>query len=73
MYPVSGIRYAVMYACVFQEELEETAAASGAGPGMISAYEDYKFVTREELTRLGLAHMIGTPALKVCACIFVWT
>ncbi len=48
------------------EELEEssTVTASG-GAAMISQFEDYKFVTREELTRLGLSHMIGTPALKV--------
>ncbi|KAL0567663.1 Small ribosomal subunit biogenesis [Marasmius crinis-equi] len=29
-----------------------------------NAYEDYKFVERSELTKLGLDHLIGTPALK---------
>ncbi|TEB31870.1 WD repeat-containing protein [Coprinellus micaceus] len=29
-----------------------------------SAYEDYKFVARDELNALGLDHLIGTPALK---------
>ncbi|KAG8919071.1 hypothetical protein FRC02_001934 [Tulasnella sp. 418] len=29
-----------------------------------SVYEDFKFVERNELTRLGLDHLIGTPALK---------
>ncbi|KAK7436516.1 Small ribosomal subunit biogenesis [Stygiomarasmius scandens] len=29
-----------------------------------TVYEDYKFVERKELNRLGLDHLIGTPALK---------
>ncbi|KAF8999095.1 WD40-repeat-containing domain protein [Cyathus striatus] len=29
-----------------------------------SVYEDYKFVERNELKKLGLDHLIGTPALK---------
>ncbi|KAJ2925100.1 hypothetical protein H1R20_g12007, partial [Candolleomyces eurysporus] len=29
-----------------------------------SVYEDYKFVSRDELKTLGLDHLIGTPALK---------
>ncbi|KAH9835282.1 WD40-repeat-containing domain protein [Rhodofomes roseus] len=29
-----------------------------------TAYKDYKFVTRDELTSLGLDHLVGTPALK---------
>ncbi|KAF8526518.1 hypothetical protein BU17DRAFT_74093 [Hysterangium stoloniferum] len=29
-----------------------------------SMYEDYKFVERTELARLGLDHLVGTPALK---------
>ena len=48
------------------EELEEsTVLSTGDLKGVTSQYEDYKFVTREELTRLGLSHMIGTPMLKV--------
>ena len=31
-------------------------------------YEDYKFVTRDELKRLSLQHLIGTPLLKVGSC-----
>ncbi|TDL24601.1 hypothetical protein BD410DRAFT_838116 [Rickenella mellea] len=29
-----------------------------------TVYEDYKFVERTELARLGLDHLVGTPALK---------
>ncbi|THV06649.1 hypothetical protein K435DRAFT_710787 [Dendrothele bispora CBS 962.96] len=29
-----------------------------------TVYEDYKFVERKELSKLGLDHLIGTPALK---------
>ncbi|GJJ10426.1 hypothetical protein Clacol_004652 [Clathrus columnatus] len=29
-----------------------------------SVYEDYKFVERSELAKLGLDHLVGTPALK---------
>ena len=29
-----------------------------------TAYQDYKFVTRDELTTLGLDHLVGTPTLK---------
>ncbi|KAJ3143947.1 Nucleolar protein 10, partial [Irineochytrium annulatum] len=39
------------------EELEENAA-------QMTIYDDYKFVTRKELTRLGLDHLIGTAVLK---------
>ncbi|KAI0030354.1 WD40-repeat-containing domain protein [Vararia minispora EC-137] len=39
------------------EELEEGAAPRGV-------YEDYKFVSRQELSQLGMDHLIGTPALK---------
>ncbi|KAI0317950.1 hypothetical protein OF83DRAFT_1171526 [Amylostereum chailletii] len=40
------------------EELEE-------GPtGSKGIYEDYKFVSRQELATLGLDHLVGTPALK---------
>ncbi|OQR87153.1 nucleolar protein 10 [Achlya hypogyna] len=38
------------------EELEEEASST--------VYDDYKFVTRAELSSLGLDHMIGTPLLK---------
>lgn len=41
------------------EELEETKEKEG-----VSIYDDYKFVTREELAALGLLHLIGTPLLK---------
>lgn len=29
-----------------------------------TAYQDYKFVTRDELAALGLDHLVGTPTLK---------
>lgn len=38
------------------EELEESAAPA--------LYDDYKFVTRGELERLGLGHLLGTPMLR---------
>lgn len=38
------------------EELEETAKSS--------VYEDYKFVTRQELEELGATGLIGTPMLR---------
>ena len=38
------------------EELEDQTTRT--------AYEDYKFVDRNELATLGLDHLIGTPALK---------
>ncbi|KAG8747715.1 hypothetical protein FRC10_011842 [Ceratobasidium sp. 414] len=38
------------------EEMEEQTARN--------VYEDYKFVERGELDRLGLTHLIGTPTLK---------
>lgn len=33
-------------------------------PTTATAYQDYKFVDRQELETLGLTHLIGTPALK---------
>lgn len=38
------------------EEMEEQTVRN--------VYEDYKFVERSELDRLGLTHLIGTPTLK---------
>ncbi|THH04047.1 hypothetical protein EW145_g5810 [Phellinidium pouzarii] len=38
------------------EELEDQT--------MRSVYEDYKFVERSELAKLGLDHLVGTPALR---------
>lgn len=38
------------------EELEDQTSRT--------AYEDYKFVDRNELATLGLDHLVGTPALK---------
>ncbi|KZV72966.1 hypothetical protein PENSPDRAFT_603451 [Peniophora sp. CONT] len=40
------------------EELEDGGSAARG------VYEDFKFVSREELTQLGLDNLIGTPALK---------
>ncbi|KAJ3357978.1 Nucleolar protein 10 [Entophlyctis luteolus] len=39
------------------EELEEN-------PNGITLYDDYKFVTRKELSRLALDHLVGTNVLK---------
>jgi ribosome biogenesis protein ENP2 len=40
------------------EELEEDRGAQA------TVYDDYKFVTRDELTRLGLEHLIGSKLLR---------
>jgi ribosome biogenesis protein ENP2 len=42
------------------EELEEERSSTGD----VLLYDDYKFVTREELARLGLEHLIGTKLLR---------
>jgi ribosome biogenesis protein ENP2 len=62
------------------EELEEFAPAGAAGassaavsssssssaptPTTSSIYDDYRFVTREELAQLGLTHLVGGPLLR---------
>jgi ribosome biogenesis protein ENP2 len=50
------------------EELEEGGAAGApggsAGGGGLGVYDDYRFVTRDELSALGLGHLVGTPLLK---------
>ncbi|CAK0744566.1 hypothetical protein CVIRNUC_001558 [Coccomyxa viridis] len=38
------------------EELEESAAPA--------LYDDYRFVTRAELAKLGIGHLVGTPLLR---------
>ena len=49
------------------DELEESAVTADAASKALqtTVYEDYKFVTREELTQLGIAHLIGSPLLRV--------
>lgn len=44
------------FALSFQEELEESAQTS--------IYDDYKFLTKEELERLNLTNLIGTNLLR---------
>lgn len=48
------------------EELDaSTTGAGGAtGTGVGDVYDDYKFITREELDSLKLTHLIGTPLLR---------
>ncbi|KAI0084720.1 WD40-repeat-containing domain protein [Irpex rosettiformis] len=46
--------------CSFLENLTEEMEDQT----MRTAYQDYKFVERNELASLGLDHLIGTPALK---------
>lgn len=43
------------------EELEEDQQASGGGGEL---YDDYRFVTRDELERLGLGSLVGTNLLR---------
>jgi len=47
------------------EELEQVSSSSGSNTNSGgSMYDDYKFVTREELKTLNLEHLIGTALLK---------
>ena len=53
------------------EELEERdlTAGEGQGPSLVqdgqeSIYENYKFVSREEIEKLGISNLVGTPLLR---------
>jgi ribosome biogenesis protein ENP2 len=51
------------------EEVDGYGPAAGVGAGapaggVGSVYDDFKFLTREELEALGLTNLIGTPMLK---------
>eukprot|EP00741_Cyanophora_paradoxa_P025706 tig00000388_g24807.t1 len=46
--------------CSFLENLTEELEEERRG----TVYEDYKFVTREELETVGLGHLLGTPLLR---------
>jgi ribosome biogenesis protein ENP2 len=50
------------------EELEEENLRAdnndGAVPALESVYEDYKFVTRDEVEQLGISNLIGTNLLR---------
>ncbi|KAI0702051.1 hypothetical protein C8T65DRAFT_655861 [Cerioporus squamosus] len=46
--------------CSFLENLTEEMEDQTAR----TAYQDYKFIDRAELAKLGLDHLVGTPALK---------
>lgn len=52
------------------EELEERDLTREGGPtdlvgdGQESIYENYKFVSREDLEKLGVSNLIGTPLLR---------
>jgi len=47
------------------EELEEHDNDNeGAGNKEVSVYEDYKFLSREEVEELGISNLIGTPLLR---------
>ncbi|KAI9459171.1 WD40-repeat-containing domain protein [Lactarius psammicola] len=48
--------------CSFLENITEELEDSAGGGQTV--YEDYKFVSRAELSTLGLDHLVGTPALK---------
>ncbi|KAJ1549237.1 hypothetical protein HK405_007305, partial [Cladochytrium tenue] len=47
--------------CAFLDNLTEELEEN---PNGMAIYDDYKFVTRKELARLGLDHLIGTNLLK---------
>lgn len=51
--------------CSFLENLtEEMEEEAGGGAGAGTLYDDYRFVTKEDLDRLGLTRLVGTPALR---------
>ena len=43
------------------EELDESFKQTEAAP---SAYDDYRFVTRDDVKQLGLSHLLGTPVMR---------
>ncbi|QDZ25577.1 nucleolar protein 10 [Chloropicon primus] len=43
------------------EELDESFKQTEVAP---SAYDDYRFVTREGVKQLGLSHLLGTPVMR---------
>ena len=43
------------------EELDESFKQTEAAP---STYDDYRFVTRDEVSQLGLSHLLGTPVMR---------
>ncbi len=49
--------------CSFLDALTEELDSAAAADGTLSTrvFDDYKFLTREELQELGLSHMIGIP------------
>ncbi|EJD54830.1 WD40 repeat-like protein [Auricularia subglabra TFB-10046 SS5] len=49
--------------CAFLDSLTEELEDTNAGAGR-SVYEDFKFLDRAELERLGLDALLGTPALR---------
>ncbi|PWN46920.1 hypothetical protein IE53DRAFT_390942 [Violaceomyces palustris] len=45
------------------DEMDGVEGAGGAGSGK-GVYEDFKFLDKAELERLGMSHLIGTPLLR---------
>ncbi|KAJ3330286.1 Nucleolar protein 10, partial [Gonapodya sp. JEL0774] len=53
--------------CAFLENLTEEMEGGAGGDASAAdgvGYSDYKFVTRAELSQLGMDHLIGTPTLR---------
>jgi hypothetical protein len=51
--------------CSFLESVVDDLEAAGGGEAVTAGlYDDYRFVTKEELVRLELDHLIGTSALR---------
>ncbi len=50
--------------CSFLDSITEELEEERSSTGDVLLYDDYKFVTREELVRLGLEHLIGTKLLR---------
>jgi len=52
--------------CRYLENITEELEHQGSGNSSSSSsmYDDYKFVTREELKDLNLEHLVGTPLLR---------
>eukprot|EP00920_Eleutheroschizon_duboscqi_P044117 GHVT01105107.1.p1 GENE.GHVT01105107.1~~GHVT01105107.1.p1 ORF type:complete len:634 (+),score=166.98 GHVT01105107.1:233-2134(+) len=46
------------------EELEDSSSSSPSSSSSSSLFDDYQFVTRDELEQLGIGDLVGTPLLR---------
>lgn len=63
-YYVPQLGVAPKWASFLDTLTEEVDAAHGGKSGDGIVFDDYRFVTRDELVALGLQHLVGTPLLR---------